>query len=175
MNQVSFSEAEYTVKKRKTRREKFLEQIDGLIPWKRWEKKLARHDANPGHGRRPYPLSVMLRVHCMQLFYNLSDPAMEDVLYEIESMRRFAGRRLSGPLPDETTILKCRHFLEKHPLGKVILKEVNRHLEKKVCCCEKARWLTRRSSLRRHRQSIHPVGETRKGIRRKKATNGTLA
>ena len=130
MDQISFSEAEYTVKKRQTRREKFLEQMDGLIPWKRWEKKLARHDAQPGHGRRPYSLSVMLRVHCIQLFYNLSDPAMADALYESESMRRFAGRRLSGPLPDETTILKCRHFLEKHPLGKVILKEVNRHLEK---------------------------------------------
>ena len=56
MDQVSFSEEEYNVKKRQTRREKFLEQMDGLIPWKRWEKKLARHDAQPGHGRRPYPL-----------------------------------------------------------------------------------------------------------------------
>ena len=122
MDQVSFSEAEYNVKKRQIRREKFLEQMDGLIPWKRWEKKITRHYVKPGHGRRPYPLSVMLRVHCMQLFDNLSDPAMEDALYESESMRRFAGRRLSGPLPDETTILKCRHFLEKHPLGKVIRK-----------------------------------------------------
>lgn len=66
----------------------------------------------------------------MQLFYNLSDPAMEDALYEIESMRRFAGLSLSGPLPDETTILKFRHLLEQHKLGKEILKEVNRHLEK---------------------------------------------
>ncbi len=89
MDQASFSEAEYTVKKRKTRREKFLEQMDGLIPWKRWEKKIARHYAQPGNGRRPYPLSVMLRVHCMQLFYNLSDPAMEDALYEIESMCKY--------------------------------------------------------------------------------------
>ena len=96
MDQVSFSEAEYTVKKRQTRREKFLEQMDGLIPWKRWEKKRARHDAQPGHGHRPYPLSVMLRVHCMQLFYNLSDPAMEDALYESESMRRFARRPAIG-------------------------------------------------------------------------------
>ena len=70
----------------------------------------------------------MLRVHCMQLFYNLSDPAMEDALYEIESMRRFAGLRIAGPLPDETTILKFRHLLEKHDLGKAIFKEVNRHL-----------------------------------------------
>ena len=130
MTQLSFSEAEYQHKKRKTRREKFLEQMDALIPWKRLEKKIARYYPKAGNGRRPYPLSTMLRVHCMQLFYNLSDPAMEDALYEIESMRRFAGLRLIGPLPDETTILKFRHLLERHQLGKVILTEVNRHLEK---------------------------------------------
>ena len=130
MDQLTFSEAEFHHKKRKTRREKFLEQMDQLIPWKRLEKKIARYYPKPGNGRRPYPLSTMLRVHCMQLFYNLSDPAMEDALYEIESMRRFAGLSLSGPLPDETTILKFRHLLEQHKLGKEILKEVNRHLEK---------------------------------------------
>lgn len=130
MDQLTFSEAEFHHKKRKTRREEFLEQMDELIPWKRLEKKIARHYPKPGNGRRPYPLSTMLRVHCMQLFYNLSDPAMEDALYEIESMRRFAGLSLSGPLPDETTILKFRHLLEQHKLGKEILKEVNQHLEK---------------------------------------------
>jgi IS5 family transposase len=65
----------------------------------------------------------------MQLFYNLSDPAMEDALYEIESMRKFAGLKLHR-LPDETTILNFRHFLEHHGLGKVLFKEVNKHLEK---------------------------------------------
>ena len=61
-------------------------------------------------GRRPYPLSVMLRVHCVQLFYNLSDPGMEDLLYEVESVRRFVGLRLTEALPDETTILNFRHL-----------------------------------------------------------------
>jgi IS5 family transposase len=65
----------------------------------------------------------------MQLFYNLSDPAMEDALYEIESMRHFAGLRLDR-LPDETTILNFRHFLKHHGLGKALFKEVNKHLEK---------------------------------------------
>jgi IS5 family transposase len=64
----------------------------------------------------------------MQLFYNLSDPAMEDALYEIEFMRRFAGLRLSDGLPDETTTLNFRHFLEGHNLGKKLFEEVNRHL-----------------------------------------------
>ena len=75
------------------------------------------------------PLSAMLRVYCMQLFYNLSDPAMEDALYEIESMRQFAGLKLDRLL-NETTILKFHHFLEQHGLGKVLFKEVNKHLEK---------------------------------------------
>ena len=67
----------------------------------------------------------MLRVHCMQLFYNLSDPAMEDALYEIDSMRRFAELCISGPLPDESTILKFRHLLEEHELGTSLFQAVN--------------------------------------------------
>lgn len=130
MDQLTFAEAEYQHKKRKTRREIFLERMDTLIPWQRLQKKIARHYPKGQNGRPPYPLSAMLRVHCMQLFYNLSDPAMEDALYEIESMRRFAGLRLVDRLPDETTILNFRHFLERHDLGKVLFNEVNKHLEK---------------------------------------------
>ena len=59
----------------------------------------------------------MLRVHCLQLCYNLSDPTLEDLLYEAESVRRFCGLNLSGPLPDESTILHFRHLLERHQLG----------------------------------------------------------
>ena len=129
MGQITFSEAEYQNKKRKTRREIFLKRMDKLIPWKQLEKKVARYYPKIQNGRPPYPLSAMLRVHCMQLFYNLSDPAMEDALYEIESMRQFAGLKLDR-LPDETTILNFRHFLEQHVLGKVLFKEENKHLEK---------------------------------------------
>ena len=128
MSQLTFAEAEYSNKKRQTRREKFLLKMDELIPWKKLEKHIRPVYPTIGNGRRPYPLSVMLRVHCMQLFYNLSDPAMEDALYEIESMRRFAGLRLSHSLPDETTILKFRHLLEKHNLGKKLFQEINNHL-----------------------------------------------
>ncbi|WP_077528626.1 IS5 family transposase [Vreelandella utahensis] len=130
MSQISFAEAEYQNKKRKTRREKFLERMDQLIPWKKLENKVARYYPKGENGRRPYPLQVMLRIHCMQLFYNLSDPAMEDELYEIESMRRFAGLTLADSIPDETTILNFRHFLEQHNLGKAMFKEVNKHLER---------------------------------------------
>jgi len=128
MDQMTFAEAEYDGKRRKNRREKFLEQMDQLIPWKKLEKKIQPYYPKRGNGRPPYPLAVMLRIHCLQLFYNLSDPAMEDALYEIESMRRFAGLRLSDRLPDETTILNFRHLLEQHRLGKRLFDEVNRHL-----------------------------------------------
>ena len=130
MDQISFSEAEYNLKKKKTRREKFLEQMDALIPWKQLENKIRRYYPKAGNGRHPYPLEVMLRIHCMQLFYNLSDPGMEDALYEIESMRRFAGLRAHGDIPDETTILHFRHLLEKHKLGKVLFATINKHLSR---------------------------------------------
>ena len=108
MNQPTFADLDYESKKRKTRREKFLERMDGLIPWEELEERIRPFYPNAGRGRRPYELSAMLRIHCVQLFYNLSDPGMEDMLYEVESVRRFVGLRLPGPLPDETTILKWR-------------------------------------------------------------------
>ena len=108
MNQPTFADLDYESKKRKTRREKFLERMDGLIPWEELEERIRPFYPNAGRGRRPYELSAMLRIHCVQLFYNLSDPGMEDMLYEVESVRRFVGLRLPGPLPDETTILNFR-------------------------------------------------------------------
>ena len=129
MDQITFSDLEYENKKRKTRREKFLERMDALIPWAKLEKKIRRYYPKAGRGRHPYPLPVMLRIHCVQLFYNLSDPAMEDMLYEIDSVRRFVGLKITGPIPDETTILKFRHLLESHDLGVKLFEEINRHLQ----------------------------------------------
>jgi IS5 family transposase len=129
MSQLTFAEAEYASKKRKTKREVFLERMEALIPWARLEKKIARYypKNGPQGGRPVYGLSAMLRVHCLQLFYNLSDPGMEDALYEVESMRRFAGLSLDR-LPDETTILNFRRLLERHGLGKKLFNEINGHL-----------------------------------------------
>ena len=129
MDQPTFSDLEYQGKKRKTRRELFLERVDGLIPWQKLEGRIAPHYPKAGRGRHPYPLAVMLRVHCVQLFYNLSDPGMEDLLYESDPVRRFVGLKLTGPLPDETTILHFRHLLERHGLGESLLEEINAHLE----------------------------------------------
>ena len=128
MEQATFVELEHDLKKRRTRRERFLEKMDGLIPWGRLEKLIGPVYPKAGRGRRPYPLGVMLRIHCVQLFYNLSDPGMEDLLYEVESVRRFVGLRLTGALPDETTILHFRHLLEKHRLGGRVFEGINAHL-----------------------------------------------
>ena len=124
MNQPTFADLDYESKKRKTRREIFLERMDGLIPWEELEERIRPFYPKAGRGRRPYELSAMLRIHCVQLFYNLSDPGMEDMLYEVESVRRFVGLRLSGPLPDETTILNFRHLLEEHELGAGLFEEI---------------------------------------------------
>ena len=129
MEQPTFADLEFENKKRKTRREMFLERMDELIPWQRLEARIRPYYPKAGRGRRPYDLSVMLRVHCVQVFYNLSDPGMEDLLYEAESVRRFVGLKLSEALPDETTILNFRHLLEKHSLGQGLFAEINAHLE----------------------------------------------
>ena len=129
MDQPTSSGLEYQGKKHKTRRELFLERIDGLIPWQALEDRIRPHYPKAGNGRRPYPLTVMLRIHCVQLCYNLSDPGMEDLLYEAESVRRFVGLKLSEALPDETTILNFRHLLERRQLGQDLFQEINGYLE----------------------------------------------
>ena len=103
--------------------------MDVLVPWQRLEERIRPFYPKAGKGRRPYPLAVILPIHCVQLFYNLSDPGMEDLLYEAESVRRLVGLKLSGAPPDETTILNFRHLLERHSLGEGLLQEINAHLE----------------------------------------------
>ncbi len=127
--QPSFADLDYQHKGRRTRREEFLERIDSLIPWQKLESRIEPHYFPGERGRRPYPLAAMLRVHIVQLCYNLSDPAMEDLLYEAESVRRFAGLRLSEPIPDESTILHFRHLLERRQLGQGLFEEIKGHLE----------------------------------------------
>ena len=159
-------------KKRKTRREIFLERIDSLVPWDRLEGRIRPFYPKAGRGRRPYELSAMLRIHCVQLFYNLSDPGMEDMLYEVESVRRFVGLRLSGPLPDETTILNFRHLLEEHELGRSLFEEVNRHLESlrlREGTIVDASLIEAPSSRR-----IVLVVETLRCVRRRRGMSGTL-
>ncbi len=123
----SFADLEYESKKHKTRRERFLERMEVLIPWERLLEEIRPYYPKAGKGRVPYELECMLRVHCVQLFYNLSDPATEDMLYEIERVRHFTDISLSK-VPDETTILNFRHLLERHGLGQVLFESIKEHL-----------------------------------------------
>ena len=114
MSQMSFSDAEYAGKRKKTRREVFLDEMEQVVPWKVMLGLIEPHYPVAGRGRRPYPLESMLRVHLMQNWFALSDPALEEALYEIASLRAFAHLSLSEPIPDETTILNFRHLLEEN-------------------------------------------------------------
>jgi IS5 family transposase len=131
MSQISFADAEYAGKRKKTRRELFLEEMEQVVPWKVLLKIIEPHYPVAGRGRRPYALESMLRVHLMQNWFALSDPAMEEALYEIASLRSFARLNLNEPIPDETTILNFRHLLEANDLADDILRAVNALLARK--------------------------------------------
>jgi IS5 family transposase len=131
MSQISFADAEYAGKRKKTRREVFLEEMELVVPWKVLLKIIEPHYPVAGRGRRPYALESMLRVHLMQNWFALSDPAMEEALYEIASLRSFAHLSLNEPIPDETTILNFRHLLEANDLADDILRAVNALLARK--------------------------------------------
>jgi IS5 family transposase len=109
----------------------FLDEMEVVVPWKALLGLIEPQYAVAGRGRRAYPLESMLRVHLMQNWFALSDPTMEEALYEIASLRAFAHLSMSEPIPDETTILKFRHLLEANDLAEDILKTVNAHLARK--------------------------------------------
>ena len=115
-----------------TRLEHFLAEMEKVAPWKALIDLIKPHypKISSKGGRPPYPLITMLRIHLLQQWYDLSDPAMEDALIEVPTMRRFAGINMIGDLiPDETTILTFRHLLEKHDLGQQIFAVVKAHLK----------------------------------------------
>ena len=124
-HQLTFADCEFNGKRRKTRKEIFLARMDALLPWSRMLEVIEPVYPKAGNGRRPYPLDTMLRIHCMQQWYNLSDGAMEDALYEIASMRLFATLSLDQAIPDRTTIMNFRHLLEQHQLARQLFDAIN--------------------------------------------------
>ena len=129
--QMSIGEAEYAGKPKRTRREKFLSEMEPTIPWDYLAKRIETHDPQQDkRGRQPYRLETMLRIHFMQQWFNLSNPAMEEALYDIASMRQFAGLSLTqGSIPDETTILNFRHLLEARGIAEEIFEGVRLFLQ----------------------------------------------
>ncbi|HDO1318397.1 IS5 family transposase [Aeromonas veronii] len=124
-HQLTFADSEFNGKRRKTRKELFLARMEALLPWAMMLEVIEPVYPKAGNGRRPYPLDTMLRIHCMQQWYSLSDGAMEDALYEITSMRLFAKLSLDQAIPDRTTIMNFRHLLEQHQLARQLFDAVN--------------------------------------------------
>src|SRR5258708_37174134 len=103
---------------RKTKGERFLEEREQMVPWAELQTLIEPHYPKGENGRPPVGLSLMLRVYFVQQWFNLSDPGAEDALYESPVLRRFVGIDLArAPVPEESTILRFRHLLEKHGLG----------------------------------------------------------
>ncbi len=113
---------------KKTRKEVFLDEMNQVVPWAELVALIQPH-ARGAHqalgGRPPFPIETMLRIHCLQLWWNLSDPAMEEELHERPLYRRFVGLDGAARLPDETTILRFRHLLEKQQLAPQVLATIN--------------------------------------------------
>lgn len=129
MNQMSLGLGGST---KPTRKREFLAEMDQVVPWADLVQLIGPHSPEGRRGRPPFAVETMLRIHFMQQWFALSDPAMEDALHDVPVMREFAG--LGGwndRLPDETTILRFRHLLEKHKLADEILKTVNELLSRK--------------------------------------------
>jgi len=130
--ELGFGDYAQSTAKKQTKCEKFLSEMDKVVPWQLLIDLIEPFYPKTGSkgGRPPYPLETMLRIHLKQQWYSLSDPAMEDALIELPVMRRFAGIYImSERIPDETMILAFRHLLEKHELGKRIFEAVKAHLK----------------------------------------------
>ena len=130
--QGSFSQAEYAGKKKQTRRDKFLVEMEQVVPWPRLVDRLRPLYPKGERGRPPIGLERMLRIHFLQQWYGLADEAMEDALYDSQALRGFAGIDLMvASVPDATTIMNFRHWLEQHELSQALFAEVSAMLEER--------------------------------------------
>ena len=127
--QLSFAQAEYAGKKKTTRRDKFLGEMEAVVPWARLVALIEPHYPKGARGRPPKGVERMLRVYFLQQWYGLADEALEDTIYDSQALRGFVGVALDAEgVPDATTLLNFRHLLEQHELTRQLLAEVNAHL-----------------------------------------------
>jgi IS5 family transposase len=130
MSQRSFASAEYALKKKRTRREKFLSEMERIVPWMRLIGVIEPLYPTSGRvGRQPIGVAKMLRMYCLQQWYGLADEALEDALYDSQALRDFVGIDLSHEsVPDATTLLKFRRLLHDNDLTRALFDEINAHL-----------------------------------------------
>jgi len=132
MRQISFASAEHQGKKRVTRREKFLGEMEQVVPWSRLLGALEPYYPKGTRGRPPIGLERMLRLYFVQQWYALSDEGLEDAVSDSAAIRQFVGIDLGHEeAPDATTVLKFRRLLEAHKLTAVLLEEINAHLRER--------------------------------------------
>jgi len=131
MKQLTLATVGFDRYAKTTRRAAFLAEMEGVVPWSALCKLIEPFYPKPGNGRRPIGVERMLRIYLLQQWFNLSDPAVEEALYDSLAMRRFVGVDLGREaVPDETTVCRFRHLLEEHDLGRQLFGEVQRHLAK---------------------------------------------
>lgn len=130
MKQATLATGTFEQYAKTTKRATFLAEMNRVVPWASLCELIAPHYPNTGKGRPPIGVERMVRIYFLQQWFNLSDPGVEEALYESISMRGFVGIDLGcEPAPDETTVCKFRHLLEQHELGKRMFEEVGRHLQ----------------------------------------------
>src|SRR5690242_9653462 len=130
MKQLTLAAVGFERYTKTTRRAAFLAEMERVVPWSALCALIEPFYPKPGNGRPPVGIERMLRIYFLQQWFNLSDPAVEEALYDSAVMRQFVGIDLGcEPVPDETTVCKFRHLLEEQQLGEQILGQVNLHLE----------------------------------------------
>jgi IS5 family transposase len=130
MSQITLTDLEYSNRKKKTKREEFLDSMDEIIPWSYWIDMIRPYYFNNKRGRKPIGIESMLRMYLMQIWFSLSDEGIEDSIYDSYAMRTFMHIDFNEQqVPDATTLLKFRHLLEKNKIGEKIFADVNKRLD----------------------------------------------
>ena len=134
MSQMSFSDMEYSFRKRTTKRDEFLEIMEEIIPWDEWVEYIRPYYPDGKRGRPVRGIEKMLRMYLLQIWFNLSDEGVEDAIYDSYAMRKFMGINfMDEQVPDATTLLKFRHLIEENKLGEQMFKAINYVLEQAGC------------------------------------------
>ena len=176
MNQMTFSDMEYSGRKRVTQKEKFLHEMNDIIPRADWINIFAPYYPKGKRGRPPRGIEVMLRMYLLQIWFNLSDEGLEDAIYDSYAMRNFVGINfLEEQVPDATTLLKFRHLLEKHNLGEAIFNDIKERLQKAGLMMRAAPSWTRLLSIPLLPSRIRKESGIRRCTRPRRATSGIMA
>jgi transposase, IS5 family len=177
MQQSTFAEVSFEQYHKPTRRERFLDEMNRIMPWADLTAAIEPfYPKAEGPGRPPVGVERMLRLHCLQQWFNLSDPAVEEALYDSRALRHFVGIDLGRePVPDETTICKFRHLLEAHQLGEQLFAQIRSIWPRKACRSAEGPLWTPRLLRRPVRRRIARRSGIRRCIRRRRGTSGISA